>query len=84
MLPELQVAGLGRAILEQAQACAVQLWRCRMMKMTVINPQTALTAYYERRGFQRRGEHIPFPKDIRNGPLRDDLDLIVLRKSLTA
>ncbi len=55
-----------------------------MMKMTVINPQTALTAYYERRGFQRRGEHIPFPKDIRNGPLRDDLDLIVLRKSLTA
>lgn len=55
-----------------------------MMKMTVINPQTALTAYYERRGFQRRGERIPFPKDIRNGPLRDDLDLIVLRKSLTA
>lgn len=81
VLPELQGAGVGRAILEHAEACAVRLWECRTMKLTVLNIQTALTDYYLRRGFVRTGERIPFAKDERNRPLRD-FDQIVLLKTL--
>jgi hypothetical protein len=51
--------------------------------MTVLAPQEALIAYYERRGFRRTGETRPFPADPRYArPLRDGLRFVVLEKSL--
>jgi hypothetical protein len=57
---------------------------CRHAKMTVIVQRAELIAWYERRGWQRTGEREPFPYgQLRAGqPRRDDLEFVVLSKSL--
>ncbi|HUN84305.1 MAG TPA: hypothetical protein VMU48_07990 [Terracidiphilus sp.] len=52
--------------------------------MTVLNVRDALIAWYERRAYCRTGETKPFPYgDDRFGvPLRDDLQFVVLEKTL--
>jgi hypothetical protein len=54
------------------------------MRMTVITIRDTLIAWYERRGYARTGELLPFPYgDQRFGlPQRDDLRFEVLEKSL--
>jgi hypothetical protein len=54
--------------------------------MTVIRQREMLIAWYERRGYRRRDEIIPFPYDDPSvgTPLRDDLQLVVLEKSLVS
>ena len=80
--PRLQAAGIGKAILAEAERCAIELWQCRIMTMTVISLQDKLIAYYERRGYRRTGEREPFPFDEEPGALRTDYDLVILCKSL--
>ena len=79
-----QGAGIGHQLLVEAERFAIEEWQCREMRMTVIDIRNELIAWYERRGYQRTGEHKPFPYgDERFGiPLRDDLRFEVLRKSL--
>ena len=77
-----QGAGWGKAILAEAERRAVALWRCRAATMSVINLQTKLIEYYERRGYRRTGERAPFPFDEAPGALRRDYDLVVVRKPL--
>lgn len=81
--PELQSRQLGRRLLAEAEAYAASRGAQRM-RMSVITVRDTLIAWYERRGYVRTGETLPFPYgDARFGvPLRDDLRFDVLEKPL--
>ena len=82
--PTLQARGIGRRMLEAAEAWAVRHWQSQEMHMTVIVQREALIAWYERRGYVKSGETQPFPYgDERFGvPTRPDLSFYVLKKRL--
>lgn len=82
--PHRQRAGLGKAVLAEAERIARAEWGCRAMQMTVITLRTELIAWYERRSYRRTGAFKPFPYgDVHFGiPKRDDLRLEVLQKPL--
>lgn len=83
--PTLQTAGIGRALLEEAERIAASELGALAMWMTVITLRAELIAWYERRGYARTGEREPFPYgDPRFGrPRRDDLVFEILRKPLS-
>ncbi|WP_030889820.1 GNAT family N-acetyltransferase [Streptomyces sp. NRRL F-5053] len=82
--PSLQGAGLGRAVLAEAERTAARTWGARRMRMQVIRQREDLIAWYERRGYRRTGELSPFPYgDERFGiPQRPDLAFELLTKPL--
>lgn len=82
--PRLQGAGIGKAVLAEAERLVREDWRLPAMRMTVIDVRDELIAFYERRGYRRTGIHKPFPYgDARFGqPRRDDLRFEVLEKRL--
>ena len=82
--PDLQGAGVGKALLAEAERLARDDWQLPAMRMTVIDIRDSLIAFYERRGYIRTGIHKPFPYgDERFGiPLRQDLRFEVLEKDL--
>lgn len=59
--PELQAAGLGRALIADAEDLAVEDFAASVIEMTVIDARPELIAYYERRGYVRTGETRRFP-----------------------
>jgi len=81
--PALQRAGLGRALLVEAEHEAAARG-AEVAEMTVIEQRGELLAWYARRGYHDTGERQPFPYgNPRFGlPRRDDLHFVVLRKSL--
>lgn len=83
--PKLQRAGVGKAVLAEAERIAREDWGLAVMRMTVIDVRDELIAFYERRGYHRTGTKKPFPYgDERFGiPKRDDLRFEVLEKRLT-
>ena len=84
VVPTLQRSGVGGAILAEAERIAGGEWRLPRMRMTVIDLREELIAWYERRGYHRTGETLPFPAtDPRFGlPKRNDLRFAVLEKEL--
>ena len=82
--PTLQGAGVGKAMLAEAERIARDDWQLPAMRMTVIDIRGELIAFYERRGYRRTGILKPFPYgDDRFGiPKRDDLRFEVLEKAL--
>jgi ribosomal protein S18 acetylase RimI-like enzyme len=84
--PRAQRAGLGKAILAQAEQFAARNWGSTSMSMTVIAQREDILAWYARRGYSDTGETQPFPYgDSRYGlPRRRDLFFKVLRKPLAA
>jgi ribosomal protein S18 acetylase RimI-like enzyme len=82
--PALQGAGLGKAIIAEAERTAREDWGVTEMHMTVITVREELIAWYERRGYRRTGELSPFPYgDERFGlPQRADLAFELLVKQL--
>ncbi|WP_320775580.1 GNAT family N-acetyltransferase [Streptomyces sp. CRN 30] len=82
--PALQGAGLGRAVLAEAERTVRESWGATELHMTVISAREDLIAWYERRGYRRTGRTSPFPYgDERFGiPLRDDLVFELLVKEL--
>jgi ribosomal protein S18 acetylase RimI-like enzyme len=82
--PSAQGAGLGRAMIEEAESLVKREFQATCLRMTVIAQRTELIAWYERRGFVNTGEREDFPYgDPRFGlPVRDDLYFAVLEKSL--
>jgi ribosomal protein S18 acetylase RimI-like enzyme len=84
--PELQGAGLGKAVLAEAERTVVAEWASREMHMTVIRQREDLIAWYVRRGYTRTGRLTPFPYgDERFGiPQRGDLAFELLIKTLGA
>lgn len=81
--PDAQGTGLGRMLMEKAEAEA-RAQGAHTMRMTVIPQRHELVAWYERCGYRRTGATEPFPSDDpRFGiPMRDDLTLEVLEKAL--
>ncbi|MGW5328190.1 GNAT family N-acetyltransferase [Streptomyces sp. NPDC004014] len=82
--PALQGAGLGKAVIAEAERQARATWGVTEMHMTVISVREDLIAWYERRGYRRTGRMTPFPYgDERFGiPQRDDLQFELLVKPL--
>lgn len=81
--PILQGAGLGRRFLNEAERIARDEWGVRSMRMSVITLREELIAYYERRGYRRTGELLPFPTELRFGiPQVSGLQLAILEKPL--
>lgn len=82
--PDLQGAGIGKLVLEEAERIAHDTLGCARIRMTVIDSREELIAYYERRGYVRTGIKKPFPYgDPRYGlPKRDDLQFEILEKTL--
>ncbi|GEJ98857.1 GNAT family N-acetyltransferase [Streptomyces sp. NPDC003388] len=82
--PALQGAGLGKAVIAEAERRARATWGVTEMHMTVISVREDLIAWYERRGYRRTGRMTPFPYgDERFGiPQRDDLQFELLVKPL--
>ena len=82
--PTTQGGGLGKQLLAEAERVAREEWGATIMEMTVIGQREDLIAWYQRRGFRRSPETIPFPYgDPRFGlPRRPDLYFVVLRKEL--
>ena len=82
--PARQAGGLGRRLIDAAEAEAVVRFAATRMEMTVIRQRTELIAWYERRGYGRTGATEPFPyQDARFGvPRRDDLAFVELARSL--
>ena len=75
--PQLQAGGLGRKLIEAAEAIAVTAFEAHLMEMTVIAQRTELVAYYEQRGYRQTGETRPFPVE-----LDPPLTMVVLEKTL--
>jgi ribosomal protein S18 acetylase RimI-like enzyme len=82
--PTLQGAGIGKAVLSEAERIVRDEWKVPTMRMTVIDIRDELIAFYERRGYRRTGIKKPFPYgDERFGvPKRGDLRFEVLEKIL--
>ena len=82
--PELQGAGVGKAVLAEAERLVREHWQLAVMRMTVIDVRAELLAFYARRGYVRTGVTKPFPYgDERFGrPKRADLRFEVLEKPL--
>jgi GNAT superfamily N-acetyltransferase len=76
-----QGAGLGKYLLRAADTYAREQG-CSKMKITVISVRTELLAWYERHGYQRTGETVPFPDNPKFGVPRQPLELLVLEKAL--
>ena len=81
--PERQDGGLGRRLLDAAEAHAGARGG-RFGKMTVIEGRDTLIAWYGRRGYAPTGEYEPFPyDDPRFGrPKVDGLQFVLLKKAL--
>jgi len=81
--PALQNRQLGRTFLAAAEDFARSRGACSIC-LGVLNVRDTLIAWYERRGYARTGKTEPFPYgDNRFGkPLRDDLEFVMLEKTL--
>lgn len=81
--PDRQDGGLGRRLLEAAEAWA-RAHGCARMQMSVLELREELRAWYGRRGYAATGETKPFPYgDARFGlPTREGLMFVVLEKAL--
>jgi ribosomal protein S18 acetylase RimI-like enzyme len=73
-------AGLGKAILAEAERRVRELWQASAMVMTVINVRTELIAWYQRRGYLLTGARVPFPFTETSGETTRDFDLVEMRK----
>jgi len=84
VVPDLQGGGVGNEVLTECERIARMEWACNEIRMTVISLRAELIGWYERRGYRATGERKPFPYgDARFGlPRRDDLEFIVLAKTL--
>ncbi|TPG61808.1 GNAT family N-acetyltransferase [Hymenobacter nivis] len=79
--PAAQAHGLGRRLLEAAEAQARQQG-CTHLKITVVAARSELLAWYERRGYVRTGATEPFPDTTRFGRPRQPLVLVALEKAV--
>jgi GNAT superfamily N-acetyltransferase len=82
--PELQARGLGKRLIAAAEQWVRDTWQAKTIEMTVIQKRRELIAWYERRGYANTGRTEPFPYgDEKFGlPKVDDLEFVVLEKSL--
>jgi GNAT superfamily N-acetyltransferase len=84
--PALQGDGLGKKLLEAAEAFAREEMGAARMEMQVFSRRRELLSFYDRRGYQPTGERRPFPyaEWPQSGALFEDLEFVVLEKSLVS
>jgi GNAT superfamily N-acetyltransferase len=84
VVPTLQGAGIGKAVLATAEQWVSAEWGASRMEMTVLAQRDDLLAWYARGGYRPTGVTEPFPYgDERFGlPRRPDLHFVVLAKDL--
>lgn len=64
--PNIQAGGIGKLLLEHAEAFAKNQWHQETMKLSVITVRTELIDYYVRRGYVPTGKFIAM-QDIHSG-----------------
>jgi ribosomal protein S18 acetylase RimI-like enzyme len=81
--PGLQGRGVGRVVVAKAEDEARARWAAAQMRMRVIRQREDLIAWYERLGYRRNGETVPFPYET-PGVIakRSDLEFVVLIKPI--
>ncbi len=79
--PEAQGLGIGKKLLEAAEAHAKEL-KYQYIVMTVIDIRHELIAWYERHGYERTPETKPFPEDDRFGRPTQPIQFVVLKKKI--
>jgi ribosomal protein S18 acetylase RimI-like enzyme len=82
--PLLQGAGIGGALVREAERYARETLGARSLEMRVIKQRGELIAWYERRGYALTGDEAPFPlDDPRFGlPKTRDLTFVIMSKRL--
>lgn len=82
--PTLQRAGIGRALLVEAERIIRLEMSLDRARMTVIGQRASLIDWYSRRGYRKSGvrEEFPYGRERSGLPLRDDLYFEVLEKRL--
>lgn len=81
--PDLQGNGIGKQFLRAAEQTAQQEWGVVKITMSVITLRPELIAFYQRRGYRRTGEVLPFPDDPAAGiPRVPNLQFEMLEKAL--
>jgi len=79
--PHLQDKGIGRQLLQAAEDHALASG-CEAITMTVISSRDKLIEWYERRGYAKTGEVLPFHEGSRFGIPKAPIQLLVLEKQL--
>lgn len=77
--PPEQGKGIGKKLLTAAEHYA-RLLHCNAIQITVITTRAALIAWYERLGYKKTGEIVPFPKDEKFGRPKAFIELMVMEK----
>lgn len=79
--PSLQAQGLGKQLLKAADEMA-KTKQCRAIFMTVFSIRTELIAWYERHGYRKTGEVLPFQHNEKYEVVSEGLKLefLVLEK----
>lgn len=81
--PGLQSRGIGKQIMQAAEATSGKTWHARTITMAVISVRHELIAFYERRGYRRTGRKKPFVADDTHGfPKSQPIEFEVLEKDL--
>ena len=80
--PQIQGRGAGRALVAEAERLALRLWDAPRITMRVIIQRDDVIAWYERLGYCRTEDRVPFPYRPGAGAKRDDLEFAVLSKAL--
>jgi ribosomal protein S18 acetylase RimI-like enzyme len=79
--PAFQAQGLGKQLLGQAEAHAVDHYGVTRFRMSVLSSRPELLAFYERRGYARTGDTETYPPESEVGqPKVPDLHLIWIEK----
>lgn len=79
VLPELHGRGLGKTLLAYAEER--QQARCGMFQVVVVEANSDLIRFYEKRGYTMADEHMPYPTHLNVGkPKLSALKMVVLRK----
>lgn len=82
--PMEQSRGLGRRLVAAAEAKAKSRFDAKRMRISVFPQRETLIAWYERLGYRRTGDTLPFPYgNPKYGlPRRDDLYFVVMEREL--
>lgn len=79
--PDIQNQGIGKLLLQECENFARQN-RLNIISMTVISLREELIDWYERRGFTKTTKTLPFPSDPRFGSPKQQLEFIIMEKSI--
>lgn len=81
--PGLQGQGLGKKLMQEAEATAIKKWHVGKILMYVVTLRHELIAFYERRGYRRTGKLKAFPNEVRFGiPKVADLQIELMEKEV--